>query len=363
MTTSARSGANPGLRAGIVVHRGDAFALDVSIEIEPGSTVALLGPNGSGKSTTIEALAGLLPVESGRIEVGGRVLDDPAAGVFVPPEDRRVGVVFQNYLLFEHLDVLDNVAFGPASAGSGKRRSRSIALEWLEALGLSELASRRPSSLSGGQAQRVALARSLASDPQLLLLDEPLAALDVSSRTTLRRFLVANLGDFDGPRLLITHDPADAFLLADRICVIESGRITQHGSPDDIRMRPATTYVAALAGVNLLRGRNTGGQLELADTVQTLQSSDTRTQGDVMITIAPNAIALHSEQPHGSPRNVWSTSIATIEPLGDITRVTLGDPLKLSVDITPAAASVMGLTVGSSVWASVKATEINLNPA
>ncbi|MGF1599221.1 MAG: sulfate/molybdate ABC transporter ATP-binding protein [Acidimicrobiales bacterium] len=352
-----------GLDARIVVARSPDFTLDIELAIEPGATAALLGPNGSGKSTTVDILAGILPLDAGRIELAGRVLDEPADGVHVPIERRRIGVVFQRYLLFDHLDVVGNIAFGPAATGRSRRDARAVAQRWIETLDLDDLADRRPRQLSGGQAQRVALARALATEPDLLLLDEPLAALDVATRTHLRRTLAAHLDGYAGPRLLITHDPRDAFLLADRIHVLEDGRITQSGSPDDIRRRPATDYVAALAGVNLLTGTNHGGTLTLDRYPHTLQSADTHTDGPVLITIHPNAVALHAEQPHGSPRNTWSTTIATIEPLGDITRIVLGGPLPLSVDVTPAAISALHLAPGSAVWASVKATEISLNPA
>lgn len=352
-----------GLVAAIALHRGDSFQLDLELVIDSGETVALLGPNGAGKSTTVDALAGLLALDDGRIELCGRVLDDPGADVFVTPEQRRVGVVFQRYLLFDHLDVTDNVAFGPAAQGRRRREARAVARRWIDALDLGDLAGRRPPELSGGQAQRVALARALAAEPDLLLLDEPLAALDVETRTQLRRTLDGHLGDHAGPRLLITHDPADAFLLGDRIVVLEDGRITQTGRADDIRRRPATPYVAALAGVNLLRGSNRGGVLSLDDHGHELRTADTRTAGPVVITIHPHAIALHAEQPHGSPRNSWPTTVAAVEPLGDVTRITLADPLPLGVDVTPAATAALGLAPGVAVWASVKATEIEVHPA
>ncbi|MFV0524907.1 MAG: sulfate/molybdate ABC transporter ATP-binding protein [Acidimicrobiales bacterium] len=351
------------------VPRGDRFVLDVALTIEAGTTAALLGPNGSGKSTTVEALAGLRPVEAGHVRLGERTLDDAGTGEFVPPEQRRVGVVFQRYLLFEHLDVTDNVAFGPASGGLRRRQARAVARRWLDTLDLSDLAGRRPSQLSGGQAQRVALARALATEPDLLLLDEPLAALDVATRSGLRRLLRAHLADYPGPRLLITHDPTDAFLLADRVHVLEGGRIVQTGTPDELRRRPTTPYVAALAGVNLLTGTNAGGVLTVADGRDgdrvgvSLNTADTHTTGDVLITIPPNAIALHLDEPHGSPRNTWSTRVGVIEPLGEITRVTLGDPVPLGVDVTPDAARALSLRPGQPVWASVKATEISVNPA
>lgn len=352
-----------GLESHIVVHRGDSFMLDIELCIEPGTTAALLGPNGAGKSTAVEALAGLLPLDAGKIVLAGRSLDEPEADLFVPPERRRVGVVFQQYLLFEHLTVMDNIAFGPASTGRNRRDSRHAARRWIDGLQLGDLVQRRPRELSGGQAQRVAVARALATEPELLLLDEPLAAFDIGTRNELRRTFLGHLVDFAGPRLLITHDPTDAFLLADRIHVLEAGRITQVGTSDDIRRRPATAYVAALAGTNLLTGTNRGGALTLDDHSQTLQTSDTHTTGLVLITIHPTAVALHSDEPHGSPRNSWFTTIASIEPLGDTTRITLGDPLPLGVDITPAATAALDLVLGADIWASVKATEIGVNPA
>ena len=351
-----------GLDARLVVRRGDDFALRLDLRVEAGTTAALLGPNGAGKSTTVDALAGLAPIDDGRVSLAGRALDDPAVGVFVPPEERRVGVVFQHYLLFAHLTVLDNVAFGPASRGASRRDARRRAGEWLTNLDLGDLAGRHPSELSGGQAQRVALARALAGEPELLLLDEPLAALDVGTRSHLRRVLAGHLRQFRGPRLLITHDPADAFLLADRIHVIEDGRLTQSGSPHDIRVHPATRYVAALAGTNLLGGTNDHGVLTLDDHDHVLRAADTSTNGPVLITIHPAAIVLHRERPTGSARNRWATTVTLVEPLGDTTRVVLGDPVELAADVTPEAVRALDLAPGAPVWASVKATEITVTP-
>lgn len=351
-----------GLDAELVVQRG-GFTLEVALGIAPGETLALLGPNGSGKSTAVDALAGLRPLERGHIRLDGRVLDDPVAGEFVGPEHRRIGVVFQDHLLFDHLSVLDNVMFGPLASGEGRAEARRIANEWLDRLDLAEFAARRPAQLSGGQSQRVALARALAVGPALLLLDEALAALDIDTRSTLRRVLADHLGAFAGPRLLITHDPTDAFLLADRIAIIERGRLTQLGSGEDIRRRPATPYAAALAGTNLLRGTNRAGRLELAGHGIDLQTADSGSSGPVLITVHPTAIALHLDRPSGSPRNTWRTTVDTVEPLGDTTRITLGPPLPLGVDITAGATSALALRPGADVWASVKATEVLVTPA
>ncbi len=352
-----------GLDCHVVVRRTNGFSLDLAVTIQPGETLCLLGPNGAGKSTVVEVVAGLVPLDEGHIRLNDRLLDSTDDKVFIPPEARRIGVVFQDYLLFDHLDVLANIAFGPTSSGTPKRVARKDAQGWVGKLGLEGLEHHKPGELSGGQAQRVALARALAVRPDLLLLDEPLAALDVGTRNRLRRTLGQHLKTFEGPRLLITHDPTDAFLLADTVVVLEAGRVTQRGTPAQIRRHPATPYVAAVAGTNLLTGTNNGGTLTIDDVAHTLATSDTQTGGRVLITVHPRAIALHPSQPHGSPRNTWLTSVGAIEPLGDTVRILLADPLPLTADITPSAAEALGLRPGSPIWAAVKATEISVSPA
>jgi len=211
------------------VTRG-SFELDLSLEVGPGRVLALLGPNGAGKSTALAALAGLVD-NGGSIHLGDRVLDD------VPVEQRRIGVVFQNYLLFPHLTVLDNVAFGA---------SREVALEWLRRFDLADLAKVRPPQLSGGQAQRVALARALATEPDLLLLDEPLAALDVSIRDAVRDDLATHLRSLAIPTIVVTHDFEDVVVLADDVMVIENGAATQRATVRELVQGPATPYIERL---------------------------------------------------------------------------------------------------------------------
>jgi molybdate transport system ATP-binding protein len=235
-----------GLDAHILVHRG-TFRLDLRLAVAPGEVVALLGPNGAGKTTALRVLAGLLPLTSGHVDLDGQALDD-AAGQFVPPERRSVGVVFQDYLLFPHLSALENVAFGPRSRGASRDRSREIAGQWLARVGLADQARSRPRQLSGGQAQRVALARALATDPALLLLDEPLAALDARTRLETRAQLYRHLAEHPGPTLVITHDPLDALVLADRLVIIEDGAVIQEGDAATVTADPRTEYVALLAG-------------------------------------------------------------------------------------------------------------------
>ncbi|WP_420452540.1 sulfate/molybdate ABC transporter ATP-binding protein [Ilumatobacter sp.] len=359
-----------GLRATVVVRR-PGFDLEVELDIASSTTAALLGPNGAGKSTVVGALAGTLgarPEELAgtRIELDGRVLDDVdpnGASVHVAPPDRRVAVVFQDHLLFDHLTVLDNVAFGPRHRGSSRREARDIARRWLQAVELNPLGELRPPALSGGQAQRVAIARALASDADLLLLDEPLAALDVATRTTVRRLLRRHVADVEAPRLLITHDPTDAFLLADVVHVIEGGRITQVGSPAQIRRHPATPYVAALAETNLFTGTVRDGAVRIEGSDATLVTSDRTLEGRVAVTVHPRSVSLHASEPHGSQRNTWSTTVELVEPLGDVVRVTLGAPLPIAVDVTSTSADELALAPGAPVWAAVKATEVTAEPA
>jgi len=351
----SRSG---GLDARIRLARTDGFTLDARISIPPGRTAALLGPNGAGKSTVVAALAGLLPVDAGRIVLDGRVLDDPEDGVLLPAEERSIGVVFQDYVLFPHLTVLDNVAFGLRSRGVRKASAAAGARLWLERFGIGDLVDRKPTDLSGGQAQRVALARALITEPDLLLLDEPLAAMDATTRVELRRTLSDHLAGFSGPRMLITHDPTEAFLLADEIHVIEGGRITQVGSPDDIRLRPRTPYIADLAGSNLLVGTASAGTITVGGGRLTI--ADTRISGSVLATVHPRAVVVSVAEPAGSSRNAWATTIVRIEHYGDRVRVQTGEPLPITAEITPGALEDLGIGEGSAVWVSIKATEINV---
>lgn len=361
----------PSLDAHLVLHRSNGFVLDLAISIDAGTTVAILGPNGAGKSTAVSALAGLLALDDGHITLDGRDLDRPTAGRFVEPAERRVGVVFQDHLLFDHLTVAENVAFGLHPAGWSRARAARAARPWLDRFDLTDLADRTPTELSGGQAQRVAIARALAAEPDLLLLDEPLAAVDLANRTVLRRRLAEDLARYPGPRVLITHEPADAFALADQILILEEGRRAQLGTTAEIRRHPASPYAAAVAGTNLMFGHNDGrgvitvdpanGHHDPADAPITLQAADSRS-GPVQLVIDPRAISLHPERPTGSHRNVWPTTVDWLEPLGDTTRIMLGAPLALVVDITPSAAAALGLRPGAPVWAALKATEISTSP-
>jgi molybdate transport system ATP-binding protein len=332
--------------------------LDVNLAVVPGELVVLVGPNGAGKSTLMRAIAGLHAIDSGRIELDGEVLDDPSAGRFVPARQRAIGVMFQDWLLFDHMTVVDNVAFGLRSRGTRRRDAHIAAMQWLERLGIAELAKLRPPQLSGGQSQRVALGRALAFEPRLLLLDEPFAALDATTRVEVRRDLRRHLATLDIPRVIVTHDPIDAITLADRIVVIEAGHVTQQGRPDEVRSRPRSSYVADLIGVNLLRGSLRDGVIELSENRHIAVVGDAVPAGPVTATIHPRAITIHGSQPAGSARNAWPTTIDDLDDEGDRIRVRVGPPVPLVVEITPSARRELSLRAGSPVWISFKATEV-----
>ena len=347
-----------GLDARLVVSRG-AFTLDLALTIAAGETVALLGPNGAGKTTAMWCLAGLLPLAAGHIRLGDRTFDDPAQRIFVPPEERRAGVVFQDYLLFPHLSALENIAFGLRSRGKPRREADAAALDWLKRLGLQDLAGAPSRRLSGGQAQQVALARALSAGPDLLLLDEPLAALDVTTRARLRRSLAAHLAAHPGPRLLITHSPTGAFLLADRIVVLEEGRATQEGTPDEIRRRPRTPYAADLTGINLLPGRAGDGAVAVEGGLS-LHTAAAVVAGPVLLTVPPRAVRLHPEgpPPTGSV-NAWRAVVAVVEPLGDRTRIQLAPPLPLVAEVSGPRPAI---EPGAVVWVSIDPDDLAAQP-
>jgi molybdate transport system ATP-binding protein len=347
-----------GLRSRLAVRLG-RLDLDIELDVADGETLALLGPNGSGKTTALRALAGLRPIDAGAIALDGEVLDDPVVGTWVPPEHRPVGVVFQDYLLFPNLDARDNVAFGLRRGGMRKPAARAVADAWLARVGLADHADHRPAHLSGGQAQRVALARALATEPRLLLLDEPLAALDAGTRTELRSDLRHHLASFAGVRILVTHDPVDALALADRVAVLEAGRVVQTGTVDEIAARPRSRYVADLVGVNLLRGHAHGTTVELEPGGLTIADA---AEGPVWALIHPTAVALHRDPPVGSPRNSWRGTVAGLDLRGDRVRVRLDGTPPIVAEITAGALRDLDVEHGAELWIAVKATEIAVYP-
>jgi molybdate transport system ATP-binding protein len=348
------------IEAAVGVRMG-TLDLDLDLSATEDEVVAVLGPNGAGKTTLLRALAGLVPLDRGRVVLDGTVLEDVSTGVRVAPERRRCGVVFQDYLLFPHLTAIENVAFGLRSRGMGRREARARAGSWLERVGLAGVEEARPSALSGGQAQRVALARALAGDPRLLLLDEPLSALDASSRVQVRRDLVRHLAEFRGVRLVVTHDPLEAAALAGRLLVVEEGHLVQSGTVAEVTAHPRSRYVADLVGVNLFRGSASAGSVTLAD--GTVIAAADPIVGDVFAVIHPRAVALHRLRPEGTPRNVWRGEASGLELSGDRARVQVDAPLSLVAEVTSAAVTELRLAEGGPVWVSVKATEVSVYPA
>jgi len=341
--------------ARIVTSVGD-FHLDAQLACAPGETVALLGPNGAGKSVIVKAIAGLQPIERGCIRIDSTPVDEPASTTFIPPEHRRVGVVFQDYLLFPHMTVRQNIEFGPRNL-----KVTGTTQPWIERLDLTELLERKPAQLSGGQSQRVAIARALATNPRALLLDEPLAALDAATKQGVRGQLRHFLTDFEHGTILVTHDPLDALVLADRIVVVEDGRVTQQGPTAEVASQPRTDYLAKVLGVNLLRGDvyedvmtpDGGGSLVVS----------TDLEGPAVVVIRPQAITLHANKPEGSARNVWESTVLGIETHHDQVRVALSGPPELTAAVTHAAVADLKLVPGQRVWMSLKATDIDVHPA
>lgn len=339
----------------------------LELTLDAGETLAIMGPNGAGKSSVVQMLAGLLKPDSGSAVLQGRALFSLSPGTqWLPPHDRGLGVLAQDPLLFPHLNVVENVAFGPRSQGRGKADSRATAAHWLREVDASELATRLPSQLSGGQAQRVALARALATEPELLLLDEPMAALDVNSAPFLRSLLKRVLAGRSA--IIVTHSVLDALLLADRIIVMDGGRIVESGPTAAVLAHPRSAFAASLAGLNVLQGVLESGSLLMRDggrvagrLVSAFAEAPQPAGGlEGMAAFAPSAVSVFLAPPQGSPRNCFKVSVGELEPQGEQIRVRAG---ALSADISPAAAAELGLQPGTEVYFVVKAAEVVLYPA
>ena len=353
---------------------------DVALTLARTETVAVMGPNGAGKSTLLSVIAGLLRPDSGRGELNGRTLFELSAGsgTWAPPHRRGTALLAQEPLLFPHLSAVDNVAFGPRSAGVPRKQAKAEALGWLAEVEALDLQARRPGELSGGQAQRVAVARALAADPGLLLLDEPMAALDIHSAPLLRRLLKRVLAGRQA--IIITHDVLDALMLADRVVILENGRISEEGPTREVLQRPRSTFAAGLAGLNLMAGTFAGDGIRTAEgwvvagLMEDLRLEDRSVQdrhledrprtgegeGAAVAVFPPSAVSVFLDDAHGSPRNSFEVAITDLEPHGDFVRVRAGN---LAADITPAASADLGLVPGLTVHFVVKATSVTVYPA
>ena len=335
---------------------------DVALSLGPTETVAVMGPNGAGKSTLLSVIAGLLRPDSGRAELNGRALFHLGEGQhrWTAPHHRGTALLAQEPLLFPHLTAADNVAFGPRSAGKPKRLALGRAMHWLAEVEAHDLAGRRPAELSGGQAQRVAIARALAADPGLLLLDEPMAALDIHSAPLLRRLLKRVLADRQA--IIITHDVLDALMFADRVLILENGRIVEEGPTREVLERPRSSFAAGLAGLNFVPGRLTGSGIqtsrgaEIAGRLEDSGSSGGQGMPGVAV-FPPSAVSVFLTDAHGSPRNSFPLTITDLEPHGDLIRVRADG---LAADITPAASADLGLVPGMTVYFVVKAAAVSV---
>jgi molybdate transport system ATP-binding protein len=333
--------------------------LDISLSVADGETVAILGPNGAGKSSALGAIAGVLRPDTGRATLGSETLFD-LPGVWRPAHARGTALLAQDPLLFPHLTALDNVAFGPRSQGSGRAESRTLAAKWLAEVDASDLAARKPAQLSGGQAQRIAVARALAAEPRLLLLDEPMAALDITVVPAMRQMLKRVLADRSA--IIVTHDVLDAVLLAERVIVMEGGRIVEDGPTRDLLARPRSQFGAGIAGLNLMRGVAAGGAVRTpaGTVIEGLPDSSIADGQPVVAVFNPSSVAVYLSRPAGSPRNVFADRVLELEPHGSQVRVRTKE---LSADVTVPAVAELELLPGKEIFLVVKASEVAVYPA
>jgi molybdate transport system ATP-binding protein len=334
--------------------------LDMALTVAAGEVVALLGPNASGKSTTLRGLMGLQPLAGGRVTLDGAVLEDPARRIRVAPDKRPISLMFQDYLLFPHLSALENVAFGLRCKGTGKKTAHEKAARALATLGVDAVAESRPESMSGGQQQRVAMARALVTDPKLLLLDEPLAALDASTKTGIRRLLRDALHQSRAANVLVTHDLLDAVALGDRMIIIENGQVVQTGTPAEVTARPRSDYVADLVGVNLLRGTAHGTHLELDGGGQLICQGPA--SGRALAVIAPARVSVHRKRPDTEGGNIWQGKISAVDLMGDRVRVHVEGTPPVTAEVMPAVVDELSLDDGGELWASVSPGAITVYP-
>lgn len=325
----------------------------LTLDAEPGTTIAVVGPNGAGKTTLLRALLGLTPRAHAELRLGDT---DVTA---LPPHRRGVAWVPQDGALFPHMSALANTAYGLRAHGVPRAEARRSAQEWLDRLGVGHLAHRKPAQVSGGQAQRIALARALAAHPRLLLLDEPLAALDQTTRAHVRHTLRSHLDGFGGVCLIVTHDPVEAVALADRVLVLDEGRALQDAPPTDVTRHPRSPWVARMLGRNAWPGTVTAEGIRLTGGGTLVVADQFPTGTDALAIIAPEAVAVHRDKPTGSPRNVWPGTVREITTSGSRLRVLIASEQApdLVAEITPQAAAELGLADGTPVWTSVKATE------
>ena len=343
------------------------FTLDLSVRAESASTLVLVGESGSGKTTVLRLLAGLEHPDSGSILLGETTYVDSARNTFIPPERRSIGYVAQDYALFPHLTVYENVAFGLQSLRIGRQKIRKKVSSMLERFSIESFAERLPSQLSGGQQQRVALARALILEPDLLLLDEPLSALDIRTRRSVRSELRQILEELPCITIYVTHQPNEALMFGNRIAVLEEGRITQEGSREDLLHHPRSTYIAEFMGLNLFRGRviervaNDHARVKVDESIFTIPDPGERKE--LFLAVHPREITLYRQLPEGSAKNILVGSIHEIvpePPFGERFRVVVNSRPPMVTEILRSSVESMALKPGEKVYASFKSTGVKV---
>ena len=341
------------------------FSLEADLVVRDGRTTVLVGESGSGKTTLLRLLAGLIHPDQGRIELDRDVWFDGASGSpLVPACCRPVGYVAQDYALFPHLSAADNVAFGLRAQGVPARRARRMAAAALERLGIESLSRRRPHELSGGQQQRVAIARAIVLEPKLLLLDEPLSALDAQTRRAVRGELRRLLEELPCMTVYVTHHPEEALAFGEEITVLERGRVSQRGTRDDLMRHPRSAYVAEFLGVNYLRGTEAGAGgtgARIAHPEGELRVTGSGAEGDAAVVVRPREVTISLAAPGGTARNVFAGRIEEIvpePPAGDVVRISIASTPPLIAEVTRQAVESLGLRPGMPVYASFKATGV-----
>ena len=338
------------------------FQLGIRFQVSTGETLAIVGPSGSGKTTTLDCIAGLVSPDRGVIELGGETVLDTSRGVDVAPEHRRVGYVFQDYALFPHLSVFDNVAYGLRARRVPADRVQPMVADVLDMLGVAGLARANPQRLSGGERQRVALARAIVGGGRALLLDEPLGALDATTRRRVRTELRRLLKQMDAAAVFVTHDYADALAFGHRILVLDRGEMVQEGTRDELLLNPRSRFVADFTGVNYFEGRTAAGegQPRRVQVGETTVSAVTEVEGEVSLSILPTDVMLSLEEPHASARNVVRGTVRDMVHLGDRVRVHLDAGFPLVAEVTAEACRSLGVRDGVALYAFFKATAVRV---
>tara|TARA_B100000945_G_scaffold295163_1_gene272434 strand:+ start:987 stop:2057 length:1071 start_codon:yes stop_codon:yes gene_type:complete len=330
--------------------------LSYNFHVEKGEHIVVIGQNGAGKSALLRILAGLLPLTKGTLRIDNQLVDAPESSTFLPPHKRSTVLQLQTGAVFPHLNVSKNIAYPLRQMKIESRIARNIIEESIERFELSEIRDRLPSTLSGGQLSRVALARSLAGSPSILLLDEPTSSIDIEASSWIGEFLK----DLQTTLVLVSHNPVEALLIGNEMIVIDSGKIIQKGTPVDISTQPVNSWVAKFLNLNLLSATahefeaniHGGGSLRLAG----------KWNGEVHISFSSSAVSLYTDPPDGSPRNVWEATVSALHADGEIVRVGITGPFEATAIITKESLHHLDLRLGSKCWAAIKANELNVIP-